>query len=219
MAPSVSSRRRPDLLSPCRGDLRPARAAFDRKPRLWPDCRFVARPATGSRLLLRRPAGPEQESPIVADREATRLVVRECSHPNHLVLTAPCSQLHNSGFARWRVLVSDLKAAAKAGWVGSLRLVRSGVVDRLGARTSVSIGSSFPRLAAADPARGRPQRAAATPRRGLPVLVLSGFMLGGPGASRLGVAALGGRVVARSYGVLVAVPIRFRRLGRFRGSL
>ena len=42
--PAVSARRRrPDLLSPCRGDLRPARAAFDRKPRLWPDCRFVAR--------------------------------------------------------------------------------------------------------------------------------------------------------------------------------
>ena len=39
--------------------------------------RFVARSATGSRLLLGGPAGPEQESPIVADREATRLVVRE----------------------------------------------------------------------------------------------------------------------------------------------
>jgi hypothetical protein len=41
--------------------------------------RFVTRPATGSRLLLRRPAGLEQESPIVADREAKRLVIRETS--------------------------------------------------------------------------------------------------------------------------------------------
>jgi hypothetical protein len=42
--PQCQHGRRPDLLSPYRGDLRLARAAFDRKPRLWPDCRFVVRP-------------------------------------------------------------------------------------------------------------------------------------------------------------------------------
>ena len=50
--PSVSTGRRPDLLSPCRGDLRLARAAFDRKPRLWPDCRFVGSAAASGSLPL-----------------------------------------------------------------------------------------------------------------------------------------------------------------------
>ena len=60
--PSVSSRRRPDPLSPCRGDLRLARAAFDRKPRLWPDCRFVAPAASAASLLLRTAGDPMRKS-------------------------------------------------------------------------------------------------------------------------------------------------------------
>ena len=51
-APVSARGRRPDLLSPCRGDLSLARAAFDRKPRLWPDCRFVASGAVSTRLPL-----------------------------------------------------------------------------------------------------------------------------------------------------------------------
>ena len=47
------------------------------RPLLARDCCTVARPATGSRLLLRPPARPEQESLVVADRSSTHLVVRE----------------------------------------------------------------------------------------------------------------------------------------------
>ena len=42
-----------------------------------PGCCSVARPATRSRLLLWAPVAPEQQSRTVADREATRLVMRE----------------------------------------------------------------------------------------------------------------------------------------------
>jgi hypothetical protein len=76
MAPSVSTGRRPELLSPCRGDLRLARAAFDRKPRLWPDCRFVAPAATRLVLLLLLIVGPEQKPEPRPGQPMTRLVVR-----------------------------------------------------------------------------------------------------------------------------------------------
>jgi hypothetical protein len=63
MAPNVSSRQRPDLLSPCRGHLRPGscRSSFDRKPRLWPDCRFVADGVLMSRLPLGSLLGPKRK--------------------------------------------------------------------------------------------------------------------------------------------------------------
>ena len=59
-----------------------AHCSYRPDPRVGPRVRglfpFVARPATGSRLLLWSPAAPEQKSRNVADRAATRLVVREC---------------------------------------------------------------------------------------------------------------------------------------------
>jgi hypothetical protein len=75
--PQCQHGRRPDLLSPCRGDLRLARAAFDRKPRLWPDCRFVAARAVGSRVLLRAAVDRKQKCGLAGAERVRWLGLRE----------------------------------------------------------------------------------------------------------------------------------------------
>ena len=50
----------------------------EQSPARRPDFSFVARPATRSRLLLWAAAAAERQSRTVADREATRLVIRGC---------------------------------------------------------------------------------------------------------------------------------------------
>jgi len=60
MAYSVSSRQRPDLLSPCRGHLRPALPVLVRpEARLWPDCRVCRLGSSLSKCAaLRADQGP-----------------------------------------------------------------------------------------------------------------------------------------------------------------
>ena len=66
-----------------------------RKPASTPDCarcRFVAAPAATPGLLLELVGGPEQKPRCSSSRRMTWPLVRDSSHLDHLVLTAPSSR-------------------------------------------------------------------------------------------------------------------------------
>jgi hypothetical protein len=78
MARTVSSRQRPDLLSPCRGHLRPARvASCSTRTKALPDCRHCRPSSHGATAAPSPPADLKQQCARDLNQLATWPVVRE----------------------------------------------------------------------------------------------------------------------------------------------